>query len=46
MGAALCGVLTVDEGVVFLAVLVDVCYGNLDVLAFEVDYGVERFLGE
>ena len=38
--AALCGVLSVDEGVVFLTILVGVCECYLDVFAFEVNDGV------
>ena len=46
MCASLCGVLSVDEGVVFLAVLVGVCEGNLNVLALQVDYRIERVVGQ
>ena len=41
VGTALCGVLTVDEAVVFLAILVGMGEGDLDVLAHDVDDGVE-----
>ena len=44
--AALRGVLAVDEGLVFLAVVVAVGDGDLDVLAFEVDDRVERLAAE
>ncbi len=42
MRAALRGVLAVDEAVVFLAVVVAVGDGHLDVIALEVDDRVER----
>ena len=45
MGTSLCGVLAVDKRVVFLAVLVGVGEGNLDIFAFEVDDGVEGIVG-
>ena len=45
MGAALRGVLSVDEGMIFLAVLVGMREGNLDVLALHVYDGIERFGG-
>ena len=38
---ALRGVLTVDEAVILLAILVGMCEGNLDILAHDVDDGVE-----
>ena len=37
MRSALRGVLTVDEGMIFLAILVGMGEGNLDILALEVD---------
>ncbi len=46
MGAPLGGVLAVDERVEFLAVLVGVGDGNLDVVALEVDDGIEGIVGE
>lgn len=46
MGAAHGGVLAVDEGVVFLAVVAGVGERDLDVLALEVDERVERVAGE
>ena len=45
MGAALNRVLTVDEGIIFLAVLVGVGQRNFDVLALQMDDGVERVVG-
>ena len=45
MCAALCGVLAVDEGVIFLAVLVGMGEGYFDVLALEVDDVVEALAG-
>ena len=45
VGAPLCGVLPVDEGVVLLAVLVGVGKGNFDVLAFEVYDVVQPLAG-
>ena len=41
MGAALCGVLTIDKGVVLFAILIGMGEGYLDVVALHVDYGVE-----
>jgi hypothetical protein len=46
VGAAHGGVLAVDEGPVFLAVVLAVGDGDLDVLALEVDDGVEGLAGE
>src|SRR5258708_6829744 len=46
VGAAHGGVLAVDERPVFLAVVVAVGEGDLDVLALEVDDGVERLAAE
>lgn len=46
VGAALGGVLAVDEGVDFFAVAAAVGEGAFDVVAFEVDDGVEGFFGE
>ena len=45
MGAALRGVLSVDEGVILLAVLVGVCKGYLYVLTLHVYDGVKRVGG-
>ena len=45
MGAALRGVLSVYEGMIFLAVLVGMREGNLDVLTLHVYDGIERFGG-
>ena len=45
VGAALCGVLSVDEGVVFLAVLVGMGEGYLDILALHVDDGIDALIG-
>ena len=45
MCAALCGVLAVDEGVIFLAVLVGMGESYFDVLALEVDDVVEALAG-
>ena len=42
---ALGGVLAVDKGIVFFAVLVGMCKGYLDVLPLEVDDVVEAFAG-
>ncbi len=42
--AALGGVLAVDEGIVLLAVLVDVRDGHLDILPLEMDDRIERSL--
>ena len=42
MGAALCGVLSVHERVILLAILVGMREGDLDVLTLHVYYGVER----
>ena len=44
VGAALRGVLAVDEGIVFLAALGGVGEGDLDVLADEVDRRIERLV--
>ena len=43
--SSLCGVLSVDEGVVFFAVLVGVCEGDFDVVGGEVYDGVEAVVG-
>ena len=45
VGAALRGVLAVDEGVVLLAVLVGVGEGDFDVLALHVDDGIDAGTG-
>ena len=45
MGTALNRVLTVDERIIFLAVLVGVGQRDFDVLALQVDDGVERVVG-
>ena len=45
MRTSLGGVLTVDEGIVLLAILVGMGEGNLDVLALHVDDVVEAFIG-
>ena len=45
VGTALCGMLSVDEGVVFLAVLVGMGEGYFDVLALQVDDGIEGIVG-
>ena len=37
--------LTIDEGVVFLAILVGVGKGNLDILALQVDDGIKAIVG-
>ena len=44
VGAALRGVLAVDEGIIFLAALGGVGEGDLDVLADEVDRRIERLV--
>ena len=41
MGTPLCGVLTVDEGVIFFSVLSGVSEGDFDVFSFQVDDGIE-----
>ena len=45
MGSSLDGVLTIDEGVVFLAILVGVGKGYLDILALQVDDGIKAIVG-
>ena len=45
VGAALDGVLTVDERIVLLTILVGMRQRNLDVLALQVDNGIERVVG-
>ena len=45
MRTSLGGVLTVDEGIILLAILVSMGEGNLDVLALHVDDVVETFVG-
>ena len=45
VGSSLGGVLAVDEGVVFLAILVGMGEGYLDIVAFEVDNGIEGVIG-
>ena len=45
MGAALNGMLTIDERVILLAILVGMGKGYLDVLALQVDDGIEGIAG-
>ena len=45
MGTTLRGVLSVDEGVVLLAILVGVGKSNLDILPFEMDDVVQPLTG-
>ena len=44
VGAPLRGVLPVDEGVVLLPLLAAMGEGHLDVVPFQMDDGVQRFL--
>ena len=45
MGTALSGMLTIDEGIVFLTILIGMGEGNLDILAFQVDYRIKSVVG-
>ena len=45
MSTALCGMLTVHERVILLAILVSVRECNLDIFAFKVYYGVKPVVG-
>ena len=46
MRSALCGVLPVDERIIFFAVLVGVRDGHFNVFAVQVDDGIQDFGGE
>ena len=41
MGTTLCGVLAIDERVIFLAILVGMCKGYLDIVALQMDNRIE-----
>ena len=43
MRTALCGMLPIDKGIVFLAILVSMGKGNLDVIALQVYYVIKAF---
>ena len=45
MGAALDGVLAIDEGIILLAILVGMREGNLDIVALQMDDGIEGIAG-
>ena len=45
MGTTLCGMLTIDERVVFLAILVGMCKGYLDIVALQMDNRIEGVVG-
>ena len=45
MRTALCGMLSVDERIVFLAVLVGMGKGHLDIVTLQMDDGIQRVVG-
>ena len=45
MSTALGRMLTIDEGIVFLTILIGMGKGNLDILAFQVDDGIKSVVG-
>ena len=45
MGAALCGMLSVDKRVILLTILIRVGKGNLDILALQMDDRIEAIVG-
>ena len=45
VGTSLSGMLTIDEGIILLTILVRVCEGNLNVLTLQMDNGIEPVIG-